>query len=74
MIWATCRGKLTPHHYQKVTCHRHQVEADLNHYMECDILKSGLPIGNYANRIKKKPFQDWTAEEQLEAVAAFAHL
>jgi len=39
------------------------VEADLSHYMECDLLKSGLPIGNYANRIKEKPFQDWTAEE-----------
>jgi len=36
-VWGACRGKLTHHHGETVTCQRHGCEADLLHARECDL-------------------------------------
>ena len=75
-VWGACRGKLTHHHGETVTCQRHGCEADLLHARECDLFVQGnIPIIEYiAAKIKDLPFNEWETEEQNLTILAFAAL
>lgn len=75
-VWGACRGKLTHHHGETVTCQRHGCEADLLHARECDLFIQGnIPmIEDIAAKIKVLPFNEWETEEQNLTILAFAAL
>ena len=75
-VWGACRGKLTHHHGEIITCQRHGCEADLLHARECDLFIQGnIPIvEDIAAKIKVLPFNEWETEEQSLTVLAFAAL
>jgi hypothetical protein len=55
-------------------CHTHNQVYTVQHIAECNQLSGCESIPKWAELLKEKPFMDWSKEEKLESVAAFATL
>jgi hypothetical protein len=73
-MWGSCRGRLTPHYSEVILCSRHKEEATLDHVDTCQHLQALPDVRGYKHLIEGRRYNDWSAQEQLQASLAFAAL
>ena len=73
-MWGSCRGRLTPHYSEVVLCSIHKEEETLEHVGSSHHLVALPDVRTYKTLIENKRFDDWGAQEQLDASLAFAAL